>query len=92
MKNLKVGLTAKGKTLTGMKILWEIFQGDALSPLLFVIVMMPLNHIIGKCTVDNKFTNSQEKHNHLMYMDDIKMFAKNETELKFLLQIIRTLA
>ena len=36
-----------------------------------------------------KFTNSQEKINHLMYMDDIKMFAKNEKELETLVQTIR---
>ena len=32
--------------------------------------MMPLN--------TNKLTKSQEKINHLMYMDDIKLFAKIE--------------
>ena len=31
-----------------------IFQGDALSPLLFVIAMIPLNHILRKCTKKKK--------------------------------------
>ena len=35
-----------------------------------------------------KFTNSQEKINHLMYMDEIKKFAKNEKELETLVQTI----
>ena len=50
MKNWPLELTAGGKCLTEMKILSGIFQGDALSPLLFVIVMMLLNHILRKCT------------------------------------------
>ena len=39
--------------------------------------MMPLNHKVRKCTAVYKLSRSQEKINHLMYMDDIKLFAKN---------------
>ena len=39
---------------------------------------MPLNYILIKCTVGYKLTESQEKINLLMYMDDIKLFAKNK--------------
>ena len=46
----RVELTARGKSLAEVKIQRSIFQGDALSPLLFVIAMMPLNHILRKCT------------------------------------------
>ena len=51
--------------------------------------MMPLNHILRKCTAGYKLSRSQEKVNHLMYMDDIKLFAKNEKELEFLIHIVR---
>ena len=37
--------------------------------------MMPLNHILRKYTAEYK---SQEKINHLMYIDNIKIFANNE--------------
>ena len=87
MKNWKVKLTARGKTCAEMKILRGIFQGDALSSLLFVIAMMPLNDILRKSTGSYKFTKSQEKINHLM--DDIKLFTKNEKELETLIQTIR---
>ena len=53
-----------------------IFPGDALSPLLFIIAMMPLNNMLRKCTAGYKLSRSQEKINHLMYMEDIKLFAK----------------
>ena len=49
MKIWNVELIAGGKTLAGVKIQREIFQGDTLSPLQFVIAMMPLNEIFRKC-------------------------------------------
>ena len=88
-ENLKVELTARGRSLAEAKIQRGIFQGDALSPLLFIIAMMPLNHILRKCTAGYKLSRSQEKINHLMYMDDIKLFAKNEKELETLIHTVR---
>ena len=41
-----------------------------------IIAMMPLNHILRKCTAGYKLSRSQEKINHLMYRDDIKLLAK----------------
>ena len=43
---------------------------------------MPLNHILKKCTAGYKLSKSQEKITHLMYIDDIKLFVKNEKELE----------
>ena len=54
METCRVELTAGGKSLAEVKIQKGIFQKDALSPLLFVIAMMPLNHILRKCAVDRK--------------------------------------
>ena len=65
------------------KIPRGIFQGDALSPSLSIIALMPFNHILRKCTAGYKLSGLQEKINHLMYMDDIKLFAKNEKNWKF---------
>ena len=50
--------------------------------------MMPLNHILRKCTAGYKLRRSQEKINHLMYVDDIKLFAKNEKELETLIHAV----
>ena len=76
--NWRIELTAEGKGLTEVKMQKEIFQEDALS--LFVIVMMPLNHITRKCTGDTNFINRRK-----MYMDDIKLFGKNEKLMKILI-------
>ena len=48
MKTWRVYLTAVGRILAETKIQRGIFQGDVLSPLLFIIAMMPLNHILRK--------------------------------------------
>ena len=46
--------------------------------------MMLLN--LRKCTGEYKLTKSPEKIKHLMYMDNIKLFAKNEKELETLIE------
>ena len=75
MINWKVELTVGGKSLAEVEIQRSVFQGDALSPLLSVIAMMPLNHILRKCTGGYKVTKSQEKINHLIYMCNITPLA-----------------
>ena len=89
MKNWRVELTAGGKSLAETKVQRGIFRGDALPPLLFIIAMMPQNHIFRKCMARYKLSRSQEDVNHLMYMDDIKLFVKNEKELETLIHTIR---
>ena len=66
-----------------------IFQGDALSSLLFVITMRPLTYILMIFTAGYKFNKLPEKINQLMYLYDIKLFAKNEKELETLIQTVR---
>ena len=51
--------------------------------------MMPLNHILRKCTAGYKLSRSQEKINHPINMDDIKLFAKNKKELETLRHAVR---
>ena len=50
---------------------------------------MPLKHVLRKWTAGYKLRKSQEKINHLMYVDDIKLFAKNEKELETLIHAVR---
>ena len=51
--------------------------------------MVPLNYILRKRIAGYKLSRSQEKINHLMYMDDIKLFTKNEKELETLIHAVR---
>ena len=89
MKTLRVDLTAGGRSIAETKIQRGIFQVDALSPLLFIIDMMPLNRIHRRCAAAYTLSRSQEKINHLMYMDDIKLFTKNEKELETFKHAVR---
>ena len=89
MKTWRVELTAGGRSLARAKIPIDIVQGDALSPLLFIIAMMPFNHILRKCTAGYKFSRSQENNSYLMYMADVKQFAKDEKELETLMHAVR---
>ena len=82
MKTWRVESTAGGRSSTEAKIQRGIFQGDTLSPLLFIIAMIPLDHLLRKCTAGYKLSRSQEKINQLMFMDDIKLFAKNKKRTK----------
>ena len=78
-------MLAGGKGLVEAKIQKGIFQGDALSSLPIVIAMVPINDILRNCLRGYKLTKSQEKFNHLMYRDGIKLFAKDEKELETLI-------
>ena len=82
-------LTAGEKCLAEAKIQRGIFEGDAISSFLFIIVIMLLNHILIKCTGGYKSSKLQAKINHLMYMDDITLFAKNEKVLETLIHAVR---
>ena len=46
MKTWRVELTAGGKSLAERKSQRGIFQGNALSPSLFIIMMMPLKQLV----------------------------------------------
>ena len=56
MKTWRIDLTAGGRSLSEAKIPIGIFQGDVLSSLLFIIAMIPLDHILRKCTAGYKLS------------------------------------
>ena len=70
----------------------DIFQGDSLSPLLFVMSMDPLNLVLRRIKVGYKFNSNKEEINHLMLMDDIKLVAKDERGLESLIQTVRVIS
>ena len=87
MKTWRVKFTVGGKSLAETKTRRGIFQGDALSPLQFITAMMPLNHILGKCTAGCKLSKSQEK--NPSPNDGIKLFAKNRKGLETLIHAVK---
>ena len=66
------------KKLNWSEIYRGIFQEDVSLPSLFVIVIMVSITYLGNTQADTNFQNC--KINHLMYMEVIKLLAKNEKE------------
>ena len=86
----QIDIRLNSKTIINQhKIQRGIIQGDSLSPMLFCLVMnnvsKDLNQNCPKLTV--RIDEPKEiEINHLLYMDDIKLFAKDQTSLKKLTQ------
>ena len=64
-----------------------IFQGDCLSPLLFCIALNPLSELIKDTSYGYKLKCNLLVQ-HLLYMDDLKLYAKNEKEIDLLLRTV----
>ena len=86
---MEVELSSGKETLAQVNIRRGIFQGDSFSPLLFVIALIPLTLILRKCKNGYNFSRTKDKINHLLYMDDLKLFAKEEAGLDALIQTVR---
>ena len=60
------------------KIQKGIFQKESFTLILYIIAMTPLNYTLRKFTWSYTFTKSQENIKHVPFMNDIKIFVKNE--------------
>ena len=74
-------------TCENLKIKSGIFQGDSLSPLLFCIALFPLSIELNSSSYGYEINN--RKISHLFYMDDLKLFGRNDSELEGLLKIVK---
>ena len=88
MSKWKVELTSMGESLGDVSIKRGIFQGDSLSPLLFVLCMVPLTLILRKTKACYKWGNKEFKINHLLFMDDLKLFGKDLDQIDSLVQTV----
>jgi len=70
-----------------------IYQGDSLRPLWFCLALNPLSYLLNR--TNNGFgihSGNQEMQclNHLLHMDDIKLYAATNNQLQDLLQLTQT--
>ena len=88
MKAWRVDLTCNNQYLGRVDIKRGIFQGDSLSPLLFVLLLF-YHAISDKSESVYQFSSTKEKINLLLFMDDLKLYVKNEKGLDSLVQTVR---
>lgn len=72
-----------------IKINEGIYQGDSLSPLLFCISLIPLSKELQRLNIGYQISESETKIEHLLYMDDLKLFAKNDNEMNILIDTVK---
>ena len=88
MQQWRLSLSANGEDMGEVNVKRGIFQGDSLSPLLFLLSMVPLSLILKKVNACYKWGKKEYKLNHLLFMDDLRLYAKSEEQTNTL---VRTL-
>ena len=77
-----------------IKILRGIFQGDSLSPLLFCLALDPLSKILKANSIGYDLSRGRsrkaekKKVNHLLFMDDLKIYAESNEKLAQLVEVV----
>ena len=71
-----------------IKINCGIFQGDSLSPLLFCLALIPLSHMLNNTGYGYDVLDGNI--NHLFYMDDLKLYGKDDSQIEGLLRTVKT--
>lgn len=91
MKKWNTQLFANNTNLGQIDIKKGIFQGDSLSPLWFVLSLNPLSLLLNSTTHGYR-PNPKEnnKISHLMFMDDIKLYAETPAHLHQLIDTTKT--
>ena len=74
MEEWKVMLCSGNSELGEVQIKRGIFQRDSLSPLVNVLGSIPLSLILRKAKAAYEFSERKEKINHLLFMDDLKLY------------------
>ena len=89
MLNWKTVLTSGGTVLGQVDIKRGIFQGDSLSPLLFIVIMLPLTLVLRRMRAGYRLAKDMTPINHLLFMDDLKLYGANKDQLNSLIQVVR---
>ena len=88
MAQWKTELTSCGERLSHVHIRRGIFQGDSLSPLLFVLCLIPLSLVLRKVKSAYEFKDRRRKINHLLFMDDLKLYGKSDSQIDSLVKTV----
>lgn len=89
MEKWKTFLTANSKALGEVSFKRGIFQGATISPILFIIVLIPLSMTFQEIEYGYNL-EKQHKINHLLFIDDLRLYRKNERELNSFIITVNT--
>ena len=78
MSNWSTNLYCNNSLLGNVKIKRGILS---FSPILFVIALIPISLVLRKVKMGYKLENNGPTINHMFFMDDLKLFARNENEI-----------
>ena len=73
MESWRVEFTSGNERLGEVNIRRGIFQGDTLSPLLFILAMIPLSTLLDSLDHGHRMGKNRGKINHLLFVDDLKL-------------------
>ena len=88
MDTWRTDLTSSKNIFGEVRIKRGIFQGDSLSPLLFVLALIPLSLILRDVKAGYDL-REKVRINHLPFMDDLKLYGKNENQIDTLVNTVR---
>ena len=81
MKSWKVELTLGGETLSEVKVNRGVSQGDSVSPIFFVITLIPLSLLLRDMKAGYMLGEVRGKINNLLFMDVLELFGKSMQEI-----------
>ena len=87
MEKWKAMLRSGNSEISEAEIKPGIFQ-DSLSPLVIVFKLIPLSLILRKSKAAYESSESKEKINYTLFMDDLKLYSWSEKGLESLVQTV----
>ena len=89
MQSWRTVLFSENNKLEKVNIRRGIFQGDSLSPLLFVVALIPVTILLRTLKQGYSFGKEKERLNHLLFMDDLKLYGSNDNEIDSLVKVVK---
>ena len=65
-----------------------IFQGDCPSGTLFILSLLPLSWLLKRSNLGYRLSHTTIS--HLLFMDDLKLYASNDQQLRQMISIVKT--
>ena len=84
----RLSLTANGEDLGKVNVKRGILQGDSLSPLMLMLGMVLLSLFLKKVNACYKWGNKEYKLNHILFIDDLKLYHKSEEQTNTLVRTV----